>query len=433
MDDQRLSVYAELIIKLLKCPSGEENTILNAHPELLDEGLVAAMQHYSETLRQQGNSDAAAFLENLAQQIAKFIRQDDSPQEPPSAERQQAYVDLIQLLLACQAGEEQRILGAHSELLDQGLVSMCEQVAHRLVEQNNQQWAAWLRNFAAQLANGVTAAKTSHSNEQEAFLMQLLQTVADSNGDPASVLSLLSAHLSLLNTDLAALLSDWFPGAIEQADEGQRQALAAVLDNLGSLLQEYQLGSSRSNLLIAIEAYTNALRVYTEAELPQAWAITNVNLGIVYSKLAPFSENPKQQIENAIEAYTNALRVFTEAELPEDWADTTNNLGSAYSSLAPFSENPKQQIENAIKAYTNALRIRTEAELPQAWATTTKNLGSAYSILAPFSENPKQQIENAIEAYTNALRVFTEAELPQAWADTINNLGSAYSKLAPFT
>ncbi|PZV21309.1 MAG: hypothetical protein DCF18_12340, partial [Cyanobium sp.] len=368
MDDQRLSLYAELINKLLKCPSGEQNTILNAHPELLDEGLVAAMQHYSETLRQQGTTDAAGFLENLGQQISEFIRQGDSPQEPPSAERQQAYVDLIQLLLACQVGEEQRILEAHSELLDQGLLRMCEQVAMGLVEQHNQQAAAWLRSFAAQLANGVPAAKASHSIEQEAFLMQLLQTVADSNGDPASVLSLLSANLSLLNTDLAALLSNWFPGAIEQADEGQRQALAAVLDNLGSLLQEYQLGSSRSNLLIAIEAYTNALRVYTEAELSQAWAITNVNLGIAYSKLAPFSENPKQQIENAIEAYTNALRVRTEAELPQAWAATNFNLGNAYLELAPFSENPKQQIEKGIEAYTNALRVRTEAELPQAWA-----------------------------------------------------------------
>lgn len=155
MDDQRLSVYEELINKLLKCPSGEENTILNAHPELLDEGLVAAMQDYAETLRQQGNTDGAAFLENLGQQIEEFIRQGDSPQEPPSAQRQQAYEDLIQQLLVCQDGEEQRILRAQSELLDQGFVHMCERVALGPVEQNNQQDAAWLRSFAAQLANVV--------------------------------------------------------------------------------------------------------------------------------------------------------------------------------------------------------------------------------------------------------------------------------------
>ncbi len=433
MDDQRLSVYAELINKLLKCPSGEENSILNAHSELLDEGLVAAMQHYSETLRQQGNSNAAAFLENLGRQIAEFIRQGASAQEPPSAERQQAYKDLIQLLLECQAGEEQRILEAHSELLDQGCVRMCEQVAQRLVEQHNQQAAAWLRSFAAQLANGVPAAKASHSNEQEAFLMQLLNTVIGSNGSPANVYPLLSAHLQLLNTGLIAQLSTWFARAINLAEEDQREDVATLFDTLGVFIREFPLGNPRINHLIAIEAYCNALQVYTEAELPHAWARTNNHLGNAYRKLAQFAENPKQQIENAIEAYTNALRVYTEAELPQDWADTKNNLGTAYLDLAPFSENPKQQIEKGIEAYIHALRVDTEAELPRAWAGTNSNLGNAYCGLAPFSENPKQQIDKAIETYSNALRVYTEAELPQYWAMTNNNLGCAYCGLAPFS
>ncbi len=481
MDDQRLSLYAELINKLLKCPSGEENTILNAHPELLDVGLVAAMQHYSETLRQQGHSNAAAFLENLGQQIAEFIRKGDSPQEPPSAERQQVYVDLIQLLLECPAGEEQRILGAHSELLDQGFVSMCEQVAQRLVDQNNQHDAAWLRSLAVQLVNFLSTVNSSSSNEQQAFFLQLFRTVAESNGDPENVYPLLNAHLPLLNVELTAVLRNWFTDAIAQVEQGKREDLAAVLGTLGCFLQEFEFGKLRTNQLIAIEAftsalqvytaaespqawatihfllgtayvklaqfsdnpkeeienaiqaYTNALRVYTEVERPQNWAMTTNNLGTAYRDLAPFSENPKQQIEKAIGAYTNALRVYTEAELPQDYAMTNSNLGAAYSKLAPFSENPKQQIEKAIGAYTNALRAYTEAESPQVWATINFNLGNAYGDLVPFSENPKQQIEKAIEAYTNALRVYTEAELPRDWADTTNNLGVAYSKLAPFS
>jgi CHAT domain-containing protein/Lon protease-like protein len=433
MDDQRLSVYAELINKLLKCPRGEENTILNNHPELLDEGLLAAMQHYSDILRQQGTTDAAASLQNLGQQIEEFIRQGDSPQEAPSAERQQAYMNLIQRLLACQVGEEQRILGSPSDFLDQGFVHMCEQVALGLVEQHSLQAAARLRSYATQLADIPRKANPSNSKEQEVFFLQLLQTVQWSNGSMANVHTLLSYNLPLLNTGLVALLGNFSAHVFEQVDQGKRENLAAVLGTLGNIMQEYPLGNPQFNQLIAIEAYTNTLRVYTEAELPQAWAITNNNLGNAYSKLVPFSENPKQQIEKAIECYANALRVRTDSELPQDYAMTNNNLGAAYSKLAPFSENPKQQMETAIEAYSNALRFYTEAELPQAWATTNFNLGIAYSKLAPFSENPKQQIENAIEAYTNALRVRTEFKLPQAWATTTNNLGNAYIKLAPFS
>jgi CHAT domain-containing protein len=428
MEHSRQQAYLALIQQLLKCPS-EVNTILLAHRELLDEGLVAVMQHFSEILRQPGTTDAAAFLENLGQQIATFIRKGESLQEPQSAERQQAYVDLIQQLLACQAGEEQRILGAHSELLDQGFVRMCEQVAQMLVEQNNQQAAAWLRHFAVQLANVSRTANPSRSNEQVAFLVQLLQTLAENNNDPTKAYPLLSAHLPLVNTGLAELLGNMLVGA----DEGKRKGLADALAHLGNLMLEYPLGSPRSNQLIAIEAYTYALRVFTEANLPQEFAMTNNNLGTAYCKFAPFSENPKQQIENAIEAYTNALRVHTEAKLPQEYAKTKHNLGQAYSELAPFSENPKQQIEKAIEAYTNALRVHTEAKLPQAWATTITALGAAYCDLAPFSENPKLWIEKAIEAYTNVLRVRTEAEMPQDWAVTNHNLGKAFNALARFS
>ncbi|MCT0206428.1 CHAT domain-containing protein, partial [Synechococcus sp. CS-1332] len=213
------------------------------------------------------------------------------------------------------------------------------------------------------------------------------------------------------------------------------QAWADTINNLGSAYSKLApfTENPKQQIENAIEAYTNALRVRTEAELPQAWATTNNNLGNAYLNLAPILENPKQQIENAIEAFTNASRVYTEAELPQDWAATNTNLGNAYLDLAPFSENPTQQIENAIEAYTNTLRVFTEADLPQAWATTNNNLGNAYLELVPFSEHPKQQIENAIEAYTNSLRVFTEADLPQAWATTNNNLGTAYVDLAPYS
>ncbi|MCY7391951.1 MAG: CHAT domain-containing protein, partial [Leptolyngbyaceae cyanobacterium CAN_BIN12] len=78
---------------------------------------------------------------------------------------------------------------------------------------------------------------------------------------------------------------------------------------------------------------------------------------------------------------------------------------SAYSRLSPFSDNPKQEIERAIASYLNALRVRKEAELPQGYAAIQNNLGSAYSRLAPFSDNPKQEIERAIASYLNALRV----------------------------
>jgi CHAT domain-containing protein len=339
----RLAAHEALIDKLLYCPTGKEvNTILNEHLELLDEAFVEVVQRYADVLRQQGKKDAARFLDNLAEQVANFIR--TSP---------------------------------------------------------------------------------SDSNVQAAFLMRLLQNVAESNGDPASVYPMLRAHLPMLNSGLATLLDNGFA-------DGQ-EGLAALMVVLGNLLREFPLGSPRAKLLIAIAAYRSALRFYTESGLPQAWAITTNNLGNAYRQIAPFSANPREQIENAIAAFRNALRVRTVAELPQDYAQTNNNLGIAYSELAPFCANPREQIENAIAAYRNALRVYTEEALPQDYAMTNNNLGIACRALAPLSANPSEQINNAIAAFENALRVYTEVELPQDYAMTNNNLGNAYRDIAQFS
>jgi CHAT domain-containing protein len=353
------------------------------------------------------------------------------PMEPS---RQQAYLALIQQLLQCPSGEEPAVLESHQDLLGAEFLAMCEQVAQMLEEQGDQNSALWLRNLTTQLGEVIAAGGSGGGAEQQgSFLMQLLRTIAESQADPQLVYPFLRANLPLLNSDVVAVLNQWWEGVLTGADREQQQGLAGVVGNFGNLLAQFPLGSPGVNKRIAIAAYANTLRVYTEAELPQAWATTNNNIGNAYSDLAPFSANPAEQIEKAIAAYSNALRVRTEAELPQAWAATKNNLGAAYRDLAPFCANPAEQIEKAIAAFANALRVRTEAELPQAWATTNNNLGIAYRDLAPFSANPAEQIEKAIAAYANALRVYTEAELPQDYAMTNNNIGTAYSALAPFS
>jgi CHAT domain-containing protein/predicted DsbA family dithiol-disulfide isomerase len=347
--------------------------------------------------------------------------------------RLQAYLALIQQLLQCPSGEEPAVLESHQDLLDAEFQATCEQVAQMLEEQEDQNSALRLRNLASQLGEVIPAGGSGGGAEQQgAFLMQLLQTIDESQADPQVVYSLLRVNLPQLNSGVVAVLNQWWEGVLTGADREQLQGLAGVVVDFGNLLSQFPLGNPGVNKRIAIAAYANALRVNTEAELPQDYAMTINNLGNAYSALAPFCANPAEQIEKAIAAYANALRVNTEAERPQAWATTNNNLGNAYSALAPFCANPAEQIEKAIAAYANALRVNTEAERPQAWAATNNNLGTAYSDIAPFCANPAEQLEKAIASYANALRVITEAERPQAWATTNNNLGNAYSALAPF-
>jgi tetratricopeptide (TPR) repeat protein len=348
--------------------------------------------------------------------------------------RQQAYLALIQQLLQCPSGEEPAVLESHQDLLDVEFLAMCEQVAQMLEEQEDQNSALWLRNLATQLGEVIAAGGSGGGAEQQgAFLMQLLRAIDESQSDPQVVYSLLRVNLPQLNSGVVALLDQWWEGVLTGADREQQQGLAGVVGNFGNLVAQFPLGNPGVNQRIAIAAYANALRVYTEAELPQAWATTNNNLGIAYSDLAPFSANPAEQIEKAIAAYANALRVYTEAELPQDYAMTNNNLGIAYSDLAPFSANPAEQIEKAIAAYANALRVMDPVQRSTDCLKTSRNLGNlgftnnlpivaikGYLLAITAVENlrsvaidPARKAEivsQAIEVYANLVQVYVDQQ-----------------------
>ena len=56
------------------------------------------------------------------------------------------------------------------------------------------------------------------------------------------------------------------------------------------------------------------------------------------------------------------MRVYTEANFPIDWAMTQNNLGAAYADL-PTGDRGKS-LRRAIACYEAALRVYTEADFP---------------------------------------------------------------------
>ena len=72
MDEQRIQDYCSLIQELLSCPSGEEEEILQRHPDLVDEGLVRVMVAVAARMAQEGNPNAN-WLRGFALQLAEAI------------------------------------------------------------------------------------------------------------------------------------------------------------------------------------------------------------------------------------------------------------------------------------------------------------------------------------------------------------------------
>ena len=197
-------------------------------------------------------------------------------------------------------------------------------------------------------------------------------------------------------------------------------------------------GEAVTALKMAVEAYRQALGVYTREQLPRDfdWAMAQNNLGNAFMGLAVRSEGPQAVAyrEQALRAYRQALEVYTRRQLPRDWAGTQNNLGAALADLAERSEGPLAAgyRDQALAALRNALEVYTREQLPQEWAKTQANLGVALRDLAKRREGPQApaDLEQALGAQRNALGVFTREERPQEWARTQNDLGVTLQALA---
>jgi tetratricopeptide (TPR) repeat protein len=127
---------------------------------------------------------------------------------------------------------------------------------------------------------------------------------------------------------------------------------AACETSRGNAYSDLPSGDRGENLRRAIACYESALRVYTEPDLPQDWAMTQNNLGIAYSDLP--SGDRGENLRRAIASYEAALRVRTERDFPQDWAMTQNNLGNAYSAL--LSGDRAENLRRAIACYEAAVR-----------------------------------------------------------------------------
>ena len=131
IDADRLRAYVALIDKLLLGARENANAILTAQRELVDEGLVEVMGRYAESIRQYGNQEAAAFLEDCGQQITAFLRQiaDAGSGFSPSGEQETFLMRLLQTIAKSQGDPKvvYPLLQVNLALLNSGLVEPLNQ------------------------------------------------------------------------------------------------------------------------------------------------------------------------------------------------------------------------------------------------------------------------------------------------------------------
>jgi tetratricopeptide (TPR) repeat protein len=178
---------------------------------------------------------------------------------------------------------------------------------------------------------------------------------------------------------------------------------------------------------IAIEAHSEALKVYSLDRYPENYARTQNNIGISYRTLAD-GEDKAKNCYKAIEAFNEALKVRTLERYPMNYAMTQNNLGTAYTTLAEVEQKAKN-CQRAIEAYSESLKVYTFDRFPMEYAMTQHNIGTTYGILASLKVKAGN-CQRATIAFNEALKVYTPDRFPIDYAMTQNNLGNTYRILA---
>ncbi len=258
------------------------------------------------------------------------------------------------------------------------------------------------------------------SDSQVDFLLEVLQAIADSNGEQQVVDNLLSANIDKLNQTLAEKFQDWATSKLAEGETDQATSLSADILEFSKIVAKFPLGDKASNIEIAITGYEVALTVYTRDTFPVEWAQTQNDLGNAYYHR--IKGEKAQNIEEAIACYQQAFRVYTFEKFFIDWARTKTNLGVAYNNKIKGQK--AQNIEEAIACHQEALRVRTFEAFPIDWGYTQNNLGNAYC--NRIKGEKAQNIEEAITCYQQALRVRKFGAFPIEWATTQINLGAAY-------
>ncbi|CAD5947516.1 CHAT domain-containing protein [Planktothrix prolifica] len=294
MKSEPQPAYLNLINQLLTCASGEEQEILNTHPELLDDGLVAAMLEKADNLREQGELNNANRLKDFAGILGKV----DGDFLAGIALKAEADRVLEQ-------GNQQYAISQFREALQswEQALTIYREIEDRQGEANS------LGNLGnAYLCLGQFQKAIAFHQQS----LEIAREIGYRQGEAASLGSLGNAYYSLGQFQKAL---GFYEQSLEIAREiGYRQGEAACLCGLGAAY--YSLGQYER----AIAFHEQLLEMAREIGYRLGEAASLGNLGEAYYSLG--------QYQQATECHQQYLEISREIGFRQGESIALNNLGN---------------------------------------------------------------------------------------------------------
>ncbi|MEG4286804.1 tetratricopeptide repeat protein [Microcoleus sp. A006_D1] len=382
MNSERQPAYLNLIHELLTCPNGEEAEILKTHPDLLDDGLVAAMLEEADNLREKGELKNANRLKNFAGLLGKV----DGDFLAGIALRAEADRLLIQ-------GNQQNDISRFREALqfwEQALTIYLE-----IGDRQGESHAIGNLGIAYQSLGDYNRAIDFYEQS-----LEIKQKIGDHKGEGGSLCNLGKVYKSLGQYHNAI---KFYHKSLQILREiGYREWEANSLGGLGNAY--YGLGDYNR----AIDFHEQSLVISRGIGNRQGEAASLGNLGNAYESLG--------QYNRAIEFYEQSLVIERQIGDRQGEGGSLCNLGKVYQSLG--------QYHNAIEFYQQSLQILRKIGY-RAWeANSLGNLGNAYYCLGQYNQ--------AINFYEQSLVIQRKIGDRKGEAYALNNLGETLFTINKF-
>ncbi|MBD2385294.1 hypothetical protein [Cylindrospermum sp. FACHB-282] len=208
------------------------------------------------------------------------------------------------------------------------------------------------------------------------------------------------------------MCGDEYPLLKARAQAGMAGTLQTIPDKGPQLLLQAKVG------------YEEALPILQQLATPVEVAEAQMNMGLVLQSLVQFN---LARIVDSIQAYHEALRVFTWQDYPQEYAILYNNIAIAYLSMPLASEREYLRQGLAVQSFEVALKHIQLIDHPREYAMLQNNLGNALQYLV--SSHPLENNLRAIAAYDEALKVRNPKDTPLEYANTISNKANALFNL----
>jgi CHAT domain-containing protein len=367
---------------LLACPSGEELKILNANPNLLDDGLLRAMAIEAEMLAQRDDENAANRLRNLVT-LLTTTRYNSSSITSMEADANRLYTQ----------GNQQFQISQFSEALQywQQALKIYQEIGNPSGEADSLNSLGMAYGSIGQLNLAIEYFQQSLAIGQE---------IGDRQGVINYLNNLGNAYYDLGHYQLAI---DYLQESLAIAkDIGDRQGQANSLGNIGNnydSLGQYHL---------AIDYIQQCLAIYREIGERQGESNSLSNLGNAYNSLG--------QYQIALEYHQQSLAIAREIGNRQGQAYSLDRLGRVHRSLG--------QYQQAIEYHQQSLNLARDIGDRQSESDAISSLAIAYYYLGLY--------QRGIEYDKQSLAIRREIADIYGEADSLNNLGNAYGFLRQY-